>query len=70
MFARTQRLLLRPGWKEDASALFQAICDERIVCNLASAPWPYSFADAEAFLEREGAKLGVQRHVERFLPCA
>lgn len=24
----------------------------------------------EALLEREGAKLGVQRHVERFLPCA
>jgi RimJ/RimL family protein N-acetyltransferase len=53
MFARTDRLLLRPGWKEDAPALFQAICDERIVCNLASAPWPYSFEDAEAFLERE-----------------
>ncbi|HET9427766.1 MAG TPA: GNAT family N-acetyltransferase [Allosphingosinicella sp.] len=53
MFARTERLLLRPGWKEDAPALFQAICDERIVCNLANAPWPYSFADAEAFLERE-----------------
>ena len=53
MFARTERLLLRPGWKEDAPALFQAICDERIVCNLANAPWPYSFADAEAFLERD-----------------
>ena len=24
----------------------------------------------EALLEREGAKLGVQRHVERFVPCA
>lgn len=55
MFARTERLLLRPGWKEDAPALFQAICDERIVCNLANAPWPYSFADAEAFLDREAA---------------
>ena len=53
MFARTERLLLRPGWREDAPALFQAICDQRIVCNLASAPWPYSFADAQAFLERE-----------------
>lgn len=52
MFARTERLLLRPGWSEDAPALFQAIADERIVRNLANAPWPYSFADAEAFLAR------------------
>jgi RimJ/RimL family protein N-acetyltransferase len=53
MFARTDRLLLRPGWLEDAPALFQAIQDEGIVRNLASAPWPYSLADAEAFLRTE-----------------
>ncbi len=53
MFARTDRLLLRPGWLEDAPALFQAIRDEGIVRNLASAPWPYSLADAEAFLRTE-----------------
>jgi RimJ/RimL family protein N-acetyltransferase len=53
MFARTERLLLRPGWREDAPSLFQAICDERIIRNLASAPWPYHLADAEAFLARE-----------------
>jgi len=53
MFARTERLLLRPGWREDAPALFRAIADEGIVRNLANAPWPYSFADAEAFLARE-----------------
>lgn len=53
MFARTERLLLRPGWSEDAPALFQAIADERIVRNLATAPWPYHLADAEAFLSRE-----------------
>ena len=28
MFARTERLLLRPGWAEDAPALAQAIADE------------------------------------------
>lgn len=55
MFARTERLLLRPGWREDAPALFRAICDEGIVRNLAQAPWPYSFADAETFLTRERA---------------
>ena len=53
MFARTKRLLLRPGWAEDASALFQAIADERIVRNLASAPWPYRPEDASAFLATE-----------------
>jgi RimJ/RimL family protein N-acetyltransferase len=50
MFARTQRLLLRPGWAEDAGALAAAIADEAIVRNLATAPWPYGLADAEAFL--------------------
>jgi hypothetical protein len=53
MFARTERLLLRPGWAEDAPALFDAIADERIVCNLASAPWPYRACHAEAFLATE-----------------
>jgi RimJ/RimL family protein N-acetyltransferase len=53
MFARTERLLLRPGWAEDAPALFEAIADEAIVRNLASAPWPYALADAEAFLATE-----------------
>ena len=50
MFARTTRLLLRPGWAEDAPALAKAIGDEMIVRNLASAPWPFSLRDAEAFL--------------------
>jgi len=53
MFARTERLLLRPGWREDAPALHAAIADERIVRNLAKAPWPYRLADAEAFLARD-----------------
>jgi RimJ/RimL family protein N-acetyltransferase len=53
MFARTERLLLRPGWTQDAPALFEAIADEGIVRNLASAPWPYHLADAEAFLATE-----------------
>ena len=50
MFARTERLLLRPGWSQDAPALFEAIGDERIVRNLATAPWPYRPSDAEAWL--------------------
>jgi RimJ/RimL family protein N-acetyltransferase len=50
MFARTPRLLLRPGFPEDAPALASAIADQAIARNLANVPWPYSMRDAEAFL--------------------
>jgi len=50
MFARTPRLLLRPGFPEDAPALAAAIADQAIACNLANVPWPYSMRDAEAYL--------------------
>ena len=50
MFARTARLLLRPGFAEDAPALARAIDDSAIVRNLATAPWPYGLAEAEAHL--------------------
>lgn len=50
MFARTKRLLLRPGWSEDAAALQAAIADPTIIRNLARAPWPYEAEDAKAFL--------------------
>jgi len=53
MFARTDRLLLRPGWVEDAPALFAAIRDEAVVRNLATAPWPYTPEHARAFLATE-----------------
>ena len=50
MFARTPRLLLRPGWMEDAPALAQAIGDPAILRNLTHAPAPYTLDDAQAFL--------------------
>ena len=50
MFARTDRLLLRPGWPEDAPALAAAIGEERIVRNLARAPWPYGEEEARGYL--------------------
>jgi RimJ/RimL family protein N-acetyltransferase len=53
MFARTERLLLRPGWAEDAEALALAIGSEAIVLNLAKVPWPYDVRDAESYLSRE-----------------
>jgi RimJ/RimL family protein N-acetyltransferase len=49
MFARTERLLLRPSWPEDAAELHQAIADEGIVRNLARAPWPYTVDEAVRF---------------------
>jgi RimJ/RimL family protein N-acetyltransferase len=57
MFARTERLLLRPSWPEDAGELHQAIADEGIVRNLASAPWPYTAADAAHFAMQEHDRL-------------
>lgn len=53
MFARTERLLLRPSWPEDARELHQAIADEGIVRNLARAPWPYTAEDAVRFATQE-----------------
>lgn len=50
MFARTQRLTLRPGWPEDAPALAQAIAHEDVAFRLARLPWPYTLAHAEAWL--------------------
>lgn len=50
MFARTERLLLRPGFPEDAPLLAAAIGDERIAHNVARMPWPYAIEDAESFL--------------------
>lgn len=50
MFARTPRLTLRPGWPEDAPALVAAIAHEPVCTMLGRAPWPYTLADAEAFL--------------------
>jgi RimJ/RimL family protein N-acetyltransferase len=50
MFARTPRLLLRPGFPEDARALAVRLDDKAIARNLAVVPWPYTLRDAEAFL--------------------
>lgn len=51
MFARTERLFLRPGWLEDAAELQSMIGDEAVVRNLATAPWPYALDDARTFLQ-------------------
>jgi RimJ/RimL family protein N-acetyltransferase len=53
MFARTERLLLRPGWVDDASALQSAIAHEEVALKLARLPWPYTLSDAHWFLNQE-----------------
>lgn len=50
MFHRTERLLLRPGWLEDAAEVTMRIADEAIVRNLARAPWPYREEHAREWL--------------------
>jgi RimJ/RimL family protein N-acetyltransferase len=50
MFARTERLLLRPGWAEDALPLRDAIAHEDVAFKLARLPWPYTLGDAQWFL--------------------
>jgi RimJ/RimL family protein N-acetyltransferase len=62
MFARTERLLLRPSWPEDSKALYEAVADEAIVRNLALAPWPYTPRDAADFAAAED-----QTHYPNFL---
>jgi RimJ/RimL family protein N-acetyltransferase len=53
MFHRSERLLLRPLWPEDASQIFGGIADEGVVRNLARAPWPYRPEHADAFVRTE-----------------
>ncbi len=50
MFAVTERLLLRPGWIDDAALLHGAIAHESVALNLARLPWPYTMGDAQWFL--------------------
>ena len=52
MFARTQRLTLRPSWLEDAETIAQAIAHEEVAFKLARLPWPYTVDDARAWLMR------------------
>ena len=53
MFARTERLLLRHAWVDDAPELAAAIAHESVAMKLARLPWPYSLSDARVFLEQE-----------------
>jgi len=60
MFHRSQRVMLRPIWPEDAPEIYEAINDEGVVRNLARAPWPYTLEDAREFA-LSGAAPGTAR---------
>ncbi len=60
MFIPTQRLLLRPGWIDDAPQLTNAIAHEGIVRNLCRLPWPYTQGDALNFLSSTHGKLAPE----------
>jgi len=55
MFHRSERLLLRPGWIEDAAEMTARIADEAIVRNLARVPWPYREEHAIGWLSASKA---------------
>ena len=61
MFARTERLTLRPGWPEDAPALAAAIAHESVAFNLARLPWPYTADHARQWLAQESRPGEVSR---------
>ncbi|GGB17522.1 N-acetyltransferase [Sphingomonas metalli] len=46
MFARTERLMLRPAWPEDAAALATAIGHAAVLRMLSRVPFPYDIKDA------------------------
>jgi len=52
MFYRSERLFLRPAWPEDWKALLGGISNQEVVCNLATAPWPYDAQSAHDFLAK------------------
>ena len=55
MFARTQRLTLRPGWIEDAPEMAAAIGHEQVCAKLALVPFPYTLQDARDYIASQQA---------------
>ena len=61
MFARTKRLVLRPGWAEDAQALADAIGHEDVLRNLLRAPMPYDTRDRSEGTRLNSSHLKLSR---------
>lgn len=52
MFARTERLILRPSWPEDAAPLAKALSNPEISRNLLSVPAQYDETEAHLWIDR------------------
>lgn len=52
MFARTERLILRPSWLEDATPLVKALSHPDVARNLMSLPANCNEAEAKQWIER------------------
>ncbi|HEX7853180.1 MAG TPA: GNAT family N-acetyltransferase [Sphingobium sp.] len=52
MFARTERLILRPSWPEDAAPLAKALSNLDIARNLLSVPAPYDENEAQRWIQQ------------------
>ncbi|HEX7872811.1 MAG TPA: GNAT family N-acetyltransferase [Sphingobium sp.] len=53
MFARTERLILRPSWPEDAAPLAKALSNPDIARNLLNVPAHYDETEAHRWIERQ-----------------
>lgn len=53
MFARTERLILRPAWPEDAPALARALSHPEVARNLRTIPSGYGVAEALDWIGRK-----------------
>ena len=60
MFARTERLLLRPGWTEDASAVTTLLNDAAVTRKLFDLPSAMTEDEARALLSAERDPLAPQ----------
>ena len=71
MFARTERLTLRPAWPEDSAMLAAAIGQEAVTRMLSRVPHPYGEADAAAWIAQprgaEEPRFVILAH-DRFAP--
>ncbi|MET0239072.1 MAG: GNAT family N-acetyltransferase [Sphingobium sp.] len=54
MFARTERLILRPSWPEDAAPLAKALSHPDISRNLISVPRSYDEHEAQRWISQPG----------------
>src|SRR3546814_20202078 len=56
MFIRTERLFLRPAWREDAPTLARLLGQPGVQHELTGPPWLEALGDADHFLASGGSR--------------